>query len=49
MCPVCFATVAWIAAGTGSAGGLTAFVVKKLRSRSDARTTKSAETKEKSR
>lgn len=26
MCPACIATAAWIAAGAGSAGGLTAFV-----------------------
>lgn len=31
MCPACIATVAWIATGTVSAGGLTAFAVKKFR------------------
>lgn len=30
MCPVCIATVALIAGGTTSVGGLTAFVVEKL-------------------
>lgn len=33
MCPACFAAAAWIAAGAGSAGGLTAFVVTRARSR----------------
>ncbi len=29
MCPVCLATVAWMAAGVVSTGGLTALVLKK--------------------
>jgi hypothetical protein len=38
MCPACIATVAWIAAGTASTGGISALVVstfrgKKLRDR----------------
>ena len=33
MCPACFAAAAWIAAGAGSAGGLTAFVITRRRSR----------------
>lgn len=33
MCPACFAAAAWIAAGAGSAGGLTAFVVTRRRAR----------------
>jgi hypothetical protein len=33
MCPACFAAAAWIAAGAGSAGGLTAFVVARRRER----------------
>jgi hypothetical protein len=33
MCPACIATAAWIAAGAGSAGGLTAFVFTRRRSR----------------
>ena len=31
MCPACLTTLALIAAGAGSTGGLTALVVKKLR------------------
>jgi hypothetical protein len=31
MCPFCFATVAWIAAGVTSAGGLSALAVNTLR------------------
>jgi hypothetical protein len=31
MCPACIASAAWVVAGSASAGGLTAFVVKKLR------------------
>jgi hypothetical protein len=30
MCPACLSTLVLIAAGAGSAGGLTAFVAKKL-------------------
>lgn len=33
MCPACFAAAAWVAAGAGSAGGLTAFVFTRRRSR----------------
>lgn len=33
MCPACIAAAAWIAAGAGSAGGLTAFVFTRRRSR----------------
>lgn len=33
MCPACFAAAAWVAAGAGSAGGLTAFVLTRRRSR----------------
>ena len=38
MCPACLTTLAVIAAGTGSAGGLTAVVVKKLHDRRVAKT-----------
>ena len=31
MCPACLATAAFVIAGGSSAGGLTAFAVKKLR------------------
>ncbi len=31
MCPVCFATAAWIAAGITSTGGMSALVVSRLR------------------
>ncbi len=37
MCPACIATAAWIAAGAGSAGGLTAFVFTRRRSRKEAK------------
>jgi hypothetical protein len=33
MCPACFTTAALMVAGTTSAGGLTAFAVRKLRGR----------------
>jgi hypothetical protein len=36
MCPVCIANMALVIAGTTSTGGLTAFVLKKLRTRRDA-------------
>jgi hypothetical protein len=39
MCPACVATLALIAAGAGSAGGVTALVVSKLRGRRDRPTT----------
>ena len=35
MCPACIATAAWIAAGAGSTGGLTAYVFGRRRSRKD--------------
>jgi hypothetical protein len=31
MCPLCLATVAWIAAGTTSTGGISALAVKRFR------------------
>ena len=31
MCPACIATVAWIAAGTTSTGGISALVVSRFR------------------
>jgi hypothetical protein len=31
MCPACIATVAWIAAGTASTGGISALVVSSVR------------------
>lgn len=33
MCPVCLSTLALIAAGAGSAGGLAAIAVKKVRAK----------------
>jgi hypothetical protein len=33
MCPVCLTTAALVTAGASSLGGLTAFAVKKLRTR----------------
>jgi hypothetical protein len=33
MCPMCLATTAWIVAGATSAGGLSAFIALKLRSK----------------
>ena len=36
MCPACLTTLALITAGAGSAGGLTALVVRKLRGKIDA-------------
>lgn len=30
MCPACFATTAWLVAGSASAGGVTAFIATKL-------------------
>jgi len=41
MCPACFATAAWVFAGTTSAGGLTALVVSKFRGRNDAQSDES--------
>ena len=42
MCPACLSTLALIAAGAGSTGGLTALVVKKLRGSSSSTTPKPA-------
>jgi hypothetical protein len=42
MCPACFTTLALIAGGTGSAGGLTAFVARKLHLRRKAKRTERA-------
>jgi hypothetical protein len=39
MCPFCFATVAWIAAGVASTGGISALAVKKMRGRIQEATT----------
>jgi hypothetical protein len=33
MCPICIATAAWLSAGAGSAGGLTALLIGKRRSK----------------
>lgn len=38
MCPACLSTLAMIAAGAGSAGGLAAVVVKKVRRKNAAPT-----------
>jgi len=35
MCPACISTLAWIAVGAGSGGGVTALLVKKLRGRNE--------------
>ena len=37
MCPVCVTTLALIAAGTGSAGGLAAVVARKIRAKPGAK------------
>ena len=37
MCPACITTLALAVAGTGSAGGLTAFVVSKVRRNKESR------------
>jgi hypothetical protein len=48
MCPICIANMALVIAGATSTGGLTALVVKKLRTRRDAiRTLNSSPQKEK--
>ncbi len=39
MCPMCFATVAWIAAGVTSTGGISAVVVSRLRGENHTLTT----------
>ena len=39
MCPLCLATVAWIAAGVTSTGGISAMAVKKIRGRNQEATT----------
>jgi hypothetical protein len=41
MCPVCIATVAWIAAGTTSTGGIAALVANRLRGKNQELTTNS--------
>jgi hypothetical protein len=46
MCPACIATAAWIAAGAGSAGGLTAFVFGRRRSHKDASESEKSRPKE---
>ncbi|MGH9598014.1 MAG: hypothetical protein ACRD3K_14565, partial [Edaphobacter sp.] len=43
MCPVCIATAAWIAAGAGSTGGISALVVGRLRGKNQQLTTKNHE------
>jgi hypothetical protein len=35
MCPACIASVAWMAAGVTSTGGIAALVVSRLRDRND--------------
>jgi hypothetical protein len=40
MCPVCLATIAWIAAGATSTGGISALVVSRLRVKHQEPTTK---------
>jgi hypothetical protein len=35
MCPMCFATVAWIAAGISSTGGISALVVSRFRGKNN--------------
>lgn len=47
MCPACFAAAAWIAAGASSAGGLTAFVITRRRSRKNAKAEQRPSTAEK--
>jgi hypothetical protein len=39
MCPACLSTLALIAAGAGSAGGLAAVIVKKVRTNAAAQAT----------
>lgn len=41
MCPACIATAAWVVAGTTSAGGLTALIVKLFRRKRKAATVES--------
>ena len=43
MCPMCLATVAWIAAGATSTGGISAFAVKRFRGMSKERSTNTFE------
>ena len=33
MCPICIASAAWLAAGVGATGGISALVVSRFRSR----------------
>ena len=42
MCPACLTTVALMVTGASSTGGLTALVVKKLRTKSGAKSTNPA-------
>ena len=44
MCPACIATLALAVAGTGSAGGLTALVVSKVRRKKGSRAAASVST-----
>jgi len=50
MCPACFTALALTVAGTGSAGGLTALIVRKVRrkQRSRAASARTTDAKEKS-
>jgi hypothetical protein len=38
MCPICIATAAWLSAGAGSAGGLTALLANKHQSKLHSKT-----------
>jgi hypothetical protein len=38
VCPICIATAAWLSAGVGSTGGLTALLVNKHRSKRHSKT-----------
>ena len=48
MCPLCITTLALTVAATGSAGGLTALVVSKVRRKQGSREAPAQDTKEKS-
>jgi hypothetical protein len=39
MCPICFATAAWIVAGVTSTGGISALAIKALRRKNHEATT----------
>jgi hypothetical protein len=43
MCPMCMTTVAWIAAGATSTGGISALVVSKLRGKNQKANTNNSE------